>query len=98
MQTATWRWLRWSINKLKAEYERKKDLFNDKIVPKSEFEIIEQNYLVKKTQYETLSKGYSPSGYSANTKNIYAPISGYLQSVNVANGSFVNEGNELFYN
>jgi len=80
----------------KAEYERKKDLFNDKIVPKSEFEIIEQNYLVKKTQYETLSKGYSPSGYSANTKNIYAPISGYLQSVNVANGSFVNEGNELF--
>ena len=80
----------------KAEYERKKDLFNDKIVPKSEFEIIEQNYLVKKTQYETLSKGYSPSGYSANIQHIYAPISGYLQSVNIANGSFVNEGNELF--
>ncbi|PCJ63869.1 MAG: efflux transporter periplasmic adaptor subunit [Bacteroidetes bacterium] len=80
----------------KAEYERKKDLFKDKIVPKSEFEIIEQNYLVKKTQYETLSKGYSPSGYSASTKNIYAPISGYLQSVNVANGSFVTEGSELF--
>jgi cobalt-zinc-cadmium efflux system membrane fusion protein len=80
----------------KTEYERKKGLFADKIVSQADFEKVEQKYLVAKTKYEALSKGYSSSGYSATSKQIVAPISGYLNQVNVANGSFVNEGDELF--
>lgn len=80
----------------KAEYERKKDLYNDRIVPKSEFELVEQKYLVAKSKYETRKNGISSSGYSSTTKRVTVPISGYLREVNVTNGSFVQEGDLLF--
>ncbi len=80
----------------KTEYERKKELFNDKIVPQVEYEKTAQKYEVSKAKYDALSNGYSPSGYTAINKQIIAPISGYLNQVKVTNGSFVNEGDVLF--
>jgi cobalt-zinc-cadmium efflux system membrane fusion protein len=80
----------------KTEYERKRELFTDKIVPQAEFEKVEQKYQIAKAKYEALSKGYSSSGYSAKNKQIIAPISGILREVNSANGSFVSEGDVLF--
>ncbi|MEN7548755.1 efflux RND transporter periplasmic adaptor subunit [Rapidithrix thailandica] len=74
----------------KSEYERKKELYNSKIVPKAELERVEQKYLVAKTNYETLSRGYSAGG-----KQITAPINGYIKSVQAANGGFVEQGDAL---
>ncbi|MFT5513667.1 MAG: cobalt-zinc-cadmium efflux system membrane fusion protein [Bacteroidia bacterium] len=79
-----------------TEYERKKKLCEEKIVPQSEFEKVAQKYEVAKSQYEALSKGRSSSGFTSGIRNILAPVSGYLKQVNVVNGSFVNEGDELF--
>ncbi|WP_162340382.1 efflux RND transporter periplasmic adaptor subunit [Cyclobacterium salsum] len=74
----------------KSEYERKKELYESKIVPKSEFEQVEQKYLVAKTNYETLS-----SGYSAGGKQITAPMDGFIKSIQAVNGGFANQGDAL---
>lgn len=74
----------------RAEYERKKELYGSKIVPKAEFEQVEQKYRVAKTSYETLS-----SGYSAGGKPITAPMDGFIKSIQAVNGGFANEGDAL---
>ncbi len=74
----------------KSEYERKKELYESKIVPKAEFEQVEQKYLVAKTNYETLS-----SGYSAGGKQITAPMNGFIKSIQSVNGGFANQGDGL---
>ena len=74
----------------KSEYERKKELFDSKIVAKAEFEQVEQKYLVAKTNYETLS-----SGYSAGGKQITAPMNGFIKSIQAVNGGFANQGDAL---
>ncbi|MCE7056237.1 efflux RND transporter periplasmic adaptor subunit [Algoriphagus sp. AGSA1] len=72
------------------EYGRKKQLFESRIVPKSEFEQVEQKYLVAKSTYETLNAGYTSDG-----KQILTPFEGYVKSIAVDNGSFVSEGASL---
>jgi len=74
----------------KSEYERKKELFDSKIVAKAEFEQVEQKYLVAKTNYETLSSGYSSGG-----KQITAPMNGFIKSIQAVNGGFANQGDAL---
>lgn len=85
------------IQKAKADYEqsklaynRKKQLYESKIVPKAEFEQVEQQYKVAKTTYETLSAGYSAGG-----KQVVVPFDGYVKSIVVGNGDFVDEGTAL---
>jgi cobalt-zinc-cadmium efflux system membrane fusion protein len=74
----------------KAEYERKKDLNASKVVPKSELEKAEQKYLIAKSTYETLNAGYTDEG-----KQVVASSNGYIKSISVANGGFVQQGAEL---
>ncbi|MDH5474944.1 MAG: efflux RND transporter periplasmic adaptor subunit [Cyclobacteriaceae bacterium] len=74
----------------KSAYERNKKLYTSKIVPKSEFEQIERKYEVDKSIYETLSAGYSSGG-----KQVVVPFDGYLKSLSVDNGSFVEQGAAL---
>lgn len=74
----------------KSEYNRKKELYESKIVPKAEFEQVQQKYLVAKTNYETLS-----SGYSAGGKQIIAPMNGFIKSIQALNGGFANQGDAL---
>lgn len=74
----------------KSEYDRKKELYNSKIVPKAEFEQVEQKYLVAKTNYETLSSGFSSGG-----KQITAPMNGFVKSIQAVNGGFANQGDAL---
>jgi RND family efflux transporter MFP subunit len=71
----------------KAEYDRKKDLYASKIVSKAEFEQVEQKYKVAKSNYETLSTGYSSGG-----KSVIVPFDGYIKSIAIANGGFVQQG------
>ncbi|MEZ4945091.1 MAG: efflux RND transporter periplasmic adaptor subunit [Cyclobacteriaceae bacterium] len=74
----------------KSEYERKKKLHESKIVPKAEFEQVEQKYLIAESNYQTLSAGYSAEG-----KQVIVPLDGYIKSLSVGNGEFVEEGASL---
>ena len=74
----------------KAEYERKKELYESKIIPKAEFEKVESNFEIAKSNYQSLSSGVSGSG-----KQIRAPFDGYITAINVANGDYVDQGAAL---
>ena len=74
----------------KSEYDRKKELYESKIVPKSEFEKVESDFLVAKSNYETLSAGVSGSG-----KQVRAPFNGFIKSINVSNGEYAAQGKPL---
>ena len=74
----------------KSEYERKKELYESKIVPKSEFEKVESDFLVAKSNYETLSAGVLGSG-----KQVRAPFDGFIKSINVSNGEYAAQGKPL---
>ena len=73
-----------------AEYNRKKELYESKIVPGAEFEEVKQRYEVAKANYETLSAGYSAGG-----KQVTVPFDGYVKSIAVGNGDFVEQGAPL---
>ncbi|MGK7395133.1 MAG: efflux RND transporter periplasmic adaptor subunit [Candidatus Cyclobacteriaceae bacterium M3_2C_046] len=79
-----------NFEQAKAEYERKKQLNELDIVPNAELEQVESRFKVAKSTYETLS-----SGYSAGGKQIRAPFDGYIKAINVNNGDFVNQGDNL---
>lgn len=78
------------LNQAKSEYDRKKELYESNIVPKSEFEKVEQKYQVARYTYDNLN-----SGYSAGGKKVVAPIDGYVKAISVVNGSFANQGDAL---
>ena len=78
------------LNQAKSEYDRKKELYESNIVPKSEFEKVEQKYQVAKYTYDNLN-----SGYTAGGKKVIAPIDGYVKAITVVNGSFANQGDAL---
>ncbi len=73
-----------------SEYDRKKELYESKIVPRSEFERVESDYLVAKSNYETLS-----SGVSGNGKQVRAPFDGFIKAINVSNGDYAAQGKPL---
>ena len=74
----------------KSEYDRKKELYESKIVPKSEFEKVESNFEIAKANYQSLM-----SGVSGGSKQIRAPFDGFIKSITVSNGDYVNQGAAL---
>lgn len=78
------------LDQAQSEYERKKELNELKIVPKAEFEKAEQRYKVVLTNYQTLTSGYSRHG-----KQVKVPFDGYIKSLTVNNGAFVEQGAPL---
>ncbi|MGM1056169.1 MAG: efflux RND transporter periplasmic adaptor subunit [Bacteroidota bacterium] len=80
-----------NFNQAKSEYERKKQLYESKIVPKSEFEKVESNFEIAKSNYQSLM-----SGVSGGNKQIRAPFDGYIKSISVTNGDYVEQGVALF--
>jgi RND family efflux transporter MFP subunit len=75
------------LEQAKSAYERKKQLYDSKIVPKSEFEQVERNYQIARANYEMLSVGYVSGG-----KQITVPFDGYIKSITAVNGGFVDLG------
>jgi RND family efflux transporter MFP subunit len=71
----------------KAEYDRKKQLFDAKIVPKSEFEKVTSNFEIAKANYQSLI-----ADVSSGSKQIRAPFDGYIKSISVSNGNYVEQG------
>jgi len=78
------------LEQAKSEFERKKELNKSKVVPKSELEKAEQKYLIAKSTYETLNDGYTDEG-----KQVIASADGYIKSMSVSNGAFVEQGAAL---
>lgn len=78
------------FQQVKSEYDRKKELYESKIVPKSEFEKVESDFLVAQSNYETLSVGVSGNG-----KQVRAPFNGFIKSINVSNGEYAAQGKPL---
>ncbi|MFC4097443.1 efflux RND transporter periplasmic adaptor subunit [Euzebyella saccharophila] len=71
----------------KSEYDRKKELYESKIVPKSEFEKVASNFEIAKANYQSLV-----SGVSGGSKQIRAPFDGFIKSITVSNGDYVEQG------
>lgn len=76
-----------NFEQAKSEYERKKELYNSKIIPKAEFEKVESNFSIAKSKYQSLA-----SGVSGGSKQIRAPFDGFIKSIIVSNGDYVEQG------
>jgi RND family efflux transporter MFP subunit len=76
-----------NFEQAKSEYERKKELYNSKIIPKSDFEKVESNYSIAKSNYQSIT-----SGVSGGSKQIRAPFDGFIKSITVSNGDYVEQG------
>jgi len=70
-----------------SEYYRKKELYESKIIPKAAFEKVESNYAIAKAEYQSIAWGVS-----GDSKQIRAPFNGFIKSVNVSNGDYVEQG------
>lgn len=73
-----------------SEYNRKKELYESKIIPKAEFEKVESNFAITKSNYQSLV-----SGVSGGSKQIVAPFNGFIKSISVSNGDYVEQGVSL---
>jgi len=79
------------IDQAQSEFERKQQLFESGIVPKAEFEQVEQRYAVAMANYNSLS-----AGYSNGSKQLIIPFDGFVRSIDVENGQYVEQGTSLF--
>ena len=76
-----------NYNAAKVAYERKLQLAENKIVSQSDLEQARATYEAAKAVYDNLKSNFSPKGAV-----VRAPISGYVQSINVTNGGYVSAG------
>lgn len=79
-----------AYNVAKAEYERKQQLAEDKIVSRAELQRALAAYETAKAAYDNLKNNFSQKGAV-----VRAPISGFIQRINVSNGSFVEAGHSV---
>jgi RND family efflux transporter MFP subunit len=76
--------------KLKSDYERAEELVKDKIISQREFQTTKLLYDNARNEYNTVSRNYSAKGQS-----ITSPMSGFLKTVEVTDGQFVQAGAPL---
>jgi RND family efflux transporter MFP subunit len=74
----------------RKEYERAQKLVESKIISEKDFAKIELDYNNARISYEAIAKGSSQSG-----KSVSAPIGGFVKSVLVSEGEYVNVGQPL---
>lgn len=74
----------------KADYERKKQLFADKIVSEREYQEAEAAYNRAQARYESMKRSYGDGKVS-----LRSPLDGYVASLLVANGDYVQPGTPL---
>ncbi len=74
-------------NRAKAEYERKAELAKENIVSQSDLLQAKAAFTNAEAVYNNLKRNFS-----AGRQNITSPISGYVTSVLVSNGQFIEAG------
>ncbi|HMT12859.1 MAG TPA: efflux RND transporter periplasmic adaptor subunit, partial [Ignavibacteria bacterium] len=75
---------RYDLEKAESEYNRAVELVKDKIISEKEFLAIENTYDISRTLYRSLTQNYSGSGV-----RVFSPISGFIRTINVQQGQFV---------
>lgn len=92
------------LDYLKAEFERNKTLFDERIASQKSFLQAKSNYEMAKARYQGLREqlqmlNISPNkveqGTISSQAAIYAPISGSVTKMNVAKGSYVSPATEI---
>ncbi|MDA3867767.1 MAG: efflux RND transporter periplasmic adaptor subunit [Salinivirgaceae bacterium] len=73
-----------------ADYIRKKELANEKIISEKELQSAENQYENSKAVYENLTNNFSASGQS-----ISSSMTGFVKQIFVSNGQFVGAGQPL---
>jgi membrane fusion protein, heavy metal efflux system len=81
---------RTDFQRAQADFERAKELVADRIISQREFESRKAAYENAASAYRTLSANYGPKGLS-----ISAPQGGFIKSVLVSDGEFVEAGQPL---
>jgi membrane fusion protein, heavy metal efflux system len=76
--------------KAKADYERAEKLIADKIISQRDYDQAKLAYDNAKIAYDAMHANYSGSGL-----HIKAPIDGFVNSINVTEGQFVEDGAPL---
>jgi membrane fusion protein, heavy metal efflux system len=79
-----------NFEKAKADYERAKELSNDKIVSEKEFLEVKNRYDNARALFENLDQNFDASG-----QKVKSPVSGYIKQVFVNNGTYVEAGKPL---
>lgn len=74
----------------KKEYERMQPLVKSQIVSQKDFNQAEQNYENARISYEAMAKNHSAGG-----QTITSPISGFVKSILVKEGDYVEVGQPL---
>ena len=74
----------------KADFERKKLLFNDKIVSEREYQAAEAAYRRAEARYESMQRSFGDGKVS-----LRSPLAGFVSSLLVANGDYVQPGTPL---
>lgn len=73
------------------EYQRDIELLKDNIISTSHYDQSKLEYEQAKAAYEALTSG----GYSGNGLNVLSPLGGYIQTLYVSEGQYVNTGEAL---
>jgi len=79
-----------NYEKAKADYDRAKELSNDKIVSEKELLEVKNRYDNARALYENLNQNFDASG-----QKVSSPLNGYIKQVFVSNGSYVEAGKPL---
>lgn len=80
-----------ALETAEKEYRRDIELLKDNIISTSHFDQSKLEYEQAKAVYEALAGG----GYSGGELNVLSPLSGYVQSIYVSEGQYVNTGEAL---
>lgn len=78
------------LNSAKSEYDRAAELIKDKLITQRQFDDAKLRYEKSQITLQNLTKNYSSSG-----KSLSAPISGFVKTILVSEGQFVNAGQPL---
>lgn len=78
------------FEKAKADHDRAKELVSDKIISEKDYLETKLKFENAKVNYDVLSKNYSEQG-----QIIRSPIQGFVKSVLVEQGQYVEEGTPL---
>jgi cobalt-zinc-cadmium efflux system membrane fusion protein len=89
---------------LKSDYERQKELFDEKITSEKSFLKAESDYRMTLAIYKGLRKKLEllqidpmqvESGILTSVSKIFAPISGDVTAINITTGSFVSSSDQI---
>lgn len=81
---------KYNYEKAEADYDRAVELVKDKIISEKDFLAIENSFEIARTIYTSLTQNYTGAGV-----RVYSPISGFIRTINVQQGQFVEAGQTL---